>query len=86
MIFLRLHNLVSRFSIKKRKKTFNIEEKRNKKFCKLFKNFFDTFIPHLYEEKQYWTYLNINLNDYDYSNSAVDLITSSNGLFETINK
>jgi tyrosyl-DNA phosphodiesterase-1 len=75
------------FPLKDEKKTFNYEEeKENENFEIYLKNFLETFMPHTYEGKRFWTDLKINLNDYDYSNSAVDLIASANGRFESINK
>ena len=74
------------FPLKSENKKLTIEEeKENENFLNYLKNFLQTFMPHTYEGKRFWLVLNINLENYDYSNSAVDLIASANGRFNTKN-
>jgi len=75
------------FPLKTEDKKLSLEkEKDSENFMNYLKNFLETFMPHTYEGKRFWTDLKINLEDYDYSNSAVDLIASANGRFNVTNK
>ena len=55
-------------------------------FCIYLKRFFTTFMPHTYEGKRFWTDLNINFDEYYYSDVCVDLIASANGRFKDEDK
>ena len=63
------------------------DEKSEKDFLKsndfreYLKNFMKTFMPHTYEGKKFWTDLNINFDNYDFSDACVDLVASANGRF-----
>ena len=60
------------------------EEKNKSKsedFRDYLKKFMKTFMPHTYEGKRFWTDLEINFDEYDFSDSCVDLVASANGRF-----
>ena len=62
----------------------NNEEKnkpKSEEFRNYLKSFMKTFMPHTYEGKRFWTDLKINFDEYDFSNSSVDLVASANGRF-----
>ena len=64
---------------------FPLKKDQNTKkneFQDYLEKFFTTFMPHTYEGKRFWTDLNINFNNYDFSNTCVDLIASANGRFK----
>ena len=45
----------------------------------------DTFMINKYKEKKIWSDLNINFEDYDYSNCSVELLASASGRFSNKN-
>ena len=55
--------------------------KRSQDFRDYLKKFMKTFMPHTYEGKRFWTDLNINFDEYDFSDACVDLVASANGRF-----
>jgi len=57
------------------------ETKRSQDFRNYLKKFMKTFMPLTYEGKKFWTDLNINFDEYDFSDSCVDLVASANGRF-----
>ena len=60
------------------------EEKNKLKsedFRNYLKQFMKSFMPHSYEGKKFWTDLNINFDNYDFSNASVELVASANGRF-----
>jgi len=57
------------------------KEKKGEEFREYLKSFMKTFMPHTYEGKKFWTDLEINLDEYDYSEASVDFIASANGRF-----
>ena len=57
------------------------DKERSKDFRDYLKKFMNTFMPHTYEGKRFWTDLNINFDKYDFSDASVDLIASANGRF-----
>ena len=68
--------------IKKNENDKNEEkEKKSEDFREYLKNFMKTFMPHTYEGKRFWTDLEINFDEYDFSEASVDLIASANGRF-----
>ena len=58
-----------------------LNEEKSEDFRKYLKNFMNTFMPHNYEDKRFWTDLEINFDNYDFSKASVDLIASANGRF-----
>jgi len=69
--------------IKKNEKKEKEEKdiKRSKDFRDYLKQFMKTFMPHTYDGKKFWTDLNINFEEYDFSDACVDLVASANGRF-----
>ena len=57
------------------------KEKKSEEFREYLKSFMKTFMPHTYEGKKFWTDLEINFDEYDYSEASVDFIASANGRF-----
>ena len=47
------------------------DKKENKEFLDYLNSFMDTFMINKYKEKKIWSDLNINFEDYDYSNCSV---------------
>ena len=68
-------------------KEYGGDEKKEKNpqksedFRDYLKKFMKTFMPNTYEGKRFWTDLEINFDDYDFSEASVDLVASSNGRF-----
>jgi hypothetical protein len=58
-----------------------IENEDSKLFREYLQSFMSTFMPHTYEGKRFWTDLEIDFNDYNFSNTCVDLFASANGRF-----
>ena len=54
---------------------------KSKDFRDYLKSFMETFMPHTYEGKRFWTDLDINFDKYDFSDVSVDLVASANGRF-----
>ena len=50
-------------------------------FLNYLKVFLSSFMINTYEEKRIWKDLGINLDDYDFSDAAVDLVASANGRY-----
>ena len=61
------------------------DKKENKEFLDYLNSFMDTFMINKYKEKKIWSDLNINFEDYDYSNCSVDLLASASGRFSNKN-
>ena len=57
------------------------DKKVNDDFLNYLNSFMDTFMINTYKGKKFWTDLNINLDDYDYSECCIDLLASANGRF-----
>ncbi len=57
------------------------DKERSKDFRDYLKKFMNTFMPHTYEGKRFWTDLKIDFDLYDFSETSVDLVASVNGRF-----
>ena len=57
------------------------DKQRSTDFRNYLKRFMETFMPHTYEGKRFWTDLKIDFDLYDFSEASVDLIASANGRF-----
>lgn len=58
----------------------------NNDFAQYLNEFLKESMPYGYEGKRFWTELNINVFDYNYSDCVVDLVASSNGRFKNKEK
>lgn len=54
---------------------------KSEDFREYLKQFMKTFMPHTYEGKRFWTDLEIDFDQYDFSDVCVDFVASANGRF-----
>lgn len=64
----------------------HVSKEDDNDFAQYLNVFLKEFMPNGYEGKRFWTDLNINIFDYDYSECVIDLIASSNGRFKNKEK
>ena len=57
------------------------DSQTGKDFRNYLKKFMQTFMPHTYEGKRFWTDLKIDFDLYNFNEASVDLVASANGRF-----